>query len=150
MKDEMTSEAGWGYSIWPLFSSADGPIHLCDALHELKILALFPVLFFLLIPFPSLSLPPVHDTGSVPSKMLTLIPWRQSWWSQFCRATVLAISSAKLWLAVKSQQVAYLREFAEALGQNLPIKENLQKSRLRLDKSFFWFYFWNDFRTVCP
>lgn len=37
---------GRGYSsFWPLLSSADGPIHLCDALQELKILALFPVLF---------------------------------------------------------------------------------------------------------
>lgn len=90
-------------------------------------------------PFHSLSLPPVHDTGSVPSKMLTLIPRRQSW-SWLCRASALAISSGELRLAAGSQQVAYRREFADALGQNLPI-EKWTGVYFRLEKSLFWFYF---------
>ena len=45
--------------------------HLCDMLHELKILAHFPVLYFPPHSIPSLAFPLVHDTGTVPSKMLT-------------------------------------------------------------------------------
>lgn len=116
---KLMKDPGWGYSsFWLPSSPADGPIHLCDALQELNSISSFSCSLFSphSIPFPSLSLPPVHDTGSVPSKMLTLIPWRWSW-GWFCRAPALAVSSAELWLAAESKQVAYLWEFANALGQ---------------------------------
>lgn len=101
---KLMKDLGWGYSsCWLPLSSADRSIHLCDALQELKIWPLFPVLFFPPHSLP-FSLSPVHDTGSVPAKMLTLIPQSHSL-SWFCRTSAPGISNTDLWLAVKSRQV---------------------------------------------
>lgn len=104
VKDFRTDERSWLRILLFLAAQQTEPIHLSDALQELKILALFLFSF---------------SPHSIPFPFTSSSSWHWKWaknnvdpdslaWSRFCRAWVAAIRSGKFWLTVVSHQVAFL------------------------------------------
>lgn len=132
------------------WSSADGPIHLCDALLELKILALFPVfLFSSFLPFSSHSL-----------QFMTLEAFQEKCWPWFSGVTVKLVlqgcsSCNKQCQAMIGCRYHSLENYqhtsAKALKQNFAHENSSWRVFFwRLRKAFPGLTLWNDFCTVCP